>query len=66
MSDTFRKEYKPLTEEQKAMMLRVKEQAEVLEQMFNEANTPDVGRLISLAKTSLEESIMWAVKAITA
>lgn len=66
MADTFRKEYTPLTDQQKAIMMKVKEQAEVLLNLFDEANTPNSGREIALAKTKLEESIMWAVKGITA
>lgn len=69
--DTFRKEYKPLNDEQKALMLEIKEQAEKLETLFGQIGgnqTIDVstGRLVSLAKTNLEQSIMWAVKAVTA
>lgn len=66
MTDTFRKEYKPLTEGQKEMMIKVKALAEELEALFNEANTPNIGREIALAKTKLEEAIMWAIKGITA
>jgi len=69
MSDTFRKEYKPLSEEQKAQMTAVKEQAELLEGLFNGALNPDErsekARCIAIAKTNLEQAIMWAVKGIT-
>ncbi|MBV6446339.1 MAG: hypothetical protein IFNCLDLE_02632 [Ignavibacteriaceae bacterium] len=65
MADTFRKEYKELSEGQKLWMNKIKETAEILESMYNDINTPDMGREIALAKTKLEESVMWAVKGLT-
>lgn len=71
MSDTYRKEFKPLSDEQKELMLKIKEQAEVLETLFGQiggSQTIDAstGRMVSLAKTNLEQAIMWAVKGVTA
>jgi hypothetical protein len=66
MNDTFRKEYKPLTDGQKEYMAKIKEEASELETLFNDINTPDIGREIALAKTNLEQSVMWAVKGLTA
>lgn len=63
--DTFRKEYTPLTDAQKEMVLKIKQKADELEALFDEVNTPNIGREIALAKTKLEESIMWAVKGVT-
>ena len=65
MSDTFRKEYKPLSEKQKDMIADVKNIATILEELFTLIDTPDCGREIAIAKTNLEQSIMWAVKGIT-
>lgn len=65
MTDTFRKEYKPLTDSQKAAMDEIKTIAGQLEEKLNEISDPNNGREISLAKTNLEQSIMWAVKGIT-
>lgn len=65
MSDTFRKEYRPLTDSEKESMEKIKIKAEELETLFDEVNNPNIGREIALAKTKLEESIMWAVKGIT-
>lgn len=65
MSDTFRKTFRELTETEKENMKKIKEAAEFLEDLFNTVNTPDMGREISLAKTNLEQSVMWAVKGIT-
>ena len=66
MTDTFRKTYTPLTDEQKSQMQAVKEKAAELEQLYNEAITPENGREIAIGKTNLEQSVMWAVKGITA
>lgn len=65
MTDTFRKEYKPLSDEKKAQMAEVKEIAEKLEEKIIECTTADNGREMAVAKTQLETSIMWAVKGIT-
>jgi hypothetical protein len=69
--DTFRKEYKPLTDEQKAKVEAVKTKADELMGLL-EAATPlpgvngAVGRCIATAKTNLEQAVMWAVKGLTA
>ena len=65
MSETFRREYRPLTDAEKKALEDLKVKAEELEELFNLYNTPDMAREMALAKTKLEESIMWAVKAIT-
>lgn len=67
MSDVFRKEYKALSEEQKNTILSLKSKAEELLNQFeligvNKSIDP---RSVSLAKTYLEQSIMWIVKAAT-
>lgn len=66
MSDTFRREYQPLDEYQKMQMDAIKKTAEELESMYNAVmeNGYDV-RMIKLAKTNLEQSVLWAVKAVT-
>ena len=69
MSDTFRKVYTTLTDEQKAQMASIKDQAEVLEKLFNEfvpgGERSERSRCMALARTNLETSIMYAVKAVT-
>jgi len=64
--DTFRKEYKPLSDDQLAYVGLFKEKAQELMNEFNEVGflQPNA-RYMSLAKTALEESVMWSVKAIT-
>jgi hypothetical protein len=68
MTDTFRKQYKPLTEDQKSWINSFKDMAQKLHDEFESAsytqNDSDK-RMIALAKTNLEQSIMWAIKAIT-
>ncbi len=70
MSDTFRKEYKPLSEEQKTQMDLVKTKAdELMEVLYLNTPLPGVnnaaGRCISIAKTELETAVMWAIKGVT-
>lgn len=67
MSDTFRKEYKPLSPEAKDDMFAFKERAESLLAEFDAASKRDETdkRMMALAKTNLEQAVMWAVKAIT-
>lgn len=60
MSDTFRKEYKPLHEKNSAFITDIKEKAEELEKMLRVVGS----REMSLAITNLEQCTMWATKAI--
>ena len=67
MSDTFRKEYKPLDAETKDTMLVLKSIAENLEKEFDliESTLKIDKRCLNIARTNLEQTIMWAIKAIT-
>ena len=58
----FRSKYKDLTEEQIAEVAAVKTKASELYDLYMKHG----GRLTSLAITNLEQSVMWAVKGITA
>lgn len=60
MSDTFRKQYRPLTEENANLINNIKLQAEELERLMVTIKS----REMSLALTNLETSIMWATKAV--
>ena len=60
MTDTFRKTYKTLTEENSRLILDCKNKAEELELLFKNVSS----REMSLALTNLEQSLMWATKAI--
>lgn len=65
--DIFRQEYTPVTEENKAKMLALKQKAQELWEMlgFDEATKRMPTREAALAATALEESVMWAVKGLT-
>lgn len=65
MADTFRQEYRKLTDAELQSMKTLKQMAQDMEDYLNEMNTPNMGREIALAKTKLEEAIMWAVKGLT-
>lgn len=63
MADTFRRQYKPMTEERQLALEAVKIVAEAYEGALKKYVHP--GRYFALANTALEESVMWATKAIT-
>lgn len=71
--DTFRKEYTPLNDEQKVEMQNIKTKAEVLEALYSdslnkspEGQSQEAPRLIAMAKSYLEISVLLAIKAVTA
>jgi len=68
-TDTFRKEYTPLSDEQKEHMSVIKNSAELLLESFNNAVPTDErserSRCMAIARTNLEQAIMWAVKGVT-
>jgi hypothetical protein len=70
MSDLFRKEYIPLTDEQKAKNDAIKDKAQELLDLIEGVVPPteksERSRYVALARTNLETSIMFAVKAVTA
>jgi len=62
MSDVFRSVQRELTDAEKATVSKLKDLAGELHELFS-ASAP--GREIAVAKTKLEEAVMWAVKGIT-
>ena len=58
----FRPTYRALTDAEKALHDEIKNKAVELEGLFGQVGA---GRYASLALTSLEESVMWAVKQLT-
>lgn len=63
VNNTMRHQYRVLSPEEKAKMQEVKDQGlAFLELVSGLGNT----REVSLAKTKIEEAVMWAVKSITA
>jgi hypothetical protein len=70
IADTFRKEPQQLTEEQAFAIRQTKDWAAEAEEALNEyqenaASKPDP-RCFAVARTKLEEFVMWATKGITA
>lgn len=63
MSDVFHKTYNPVSEEDGKLIAAIKDKAEELYALYE---TAPIGRENSLSRTKLEESVMWAVKGITA
>lgn len=63
--DIFRKEYKPLSIEQKQWLDDIKDRAEYLYNCINKGNIASDPRMLAIANTNLEQAIMWAIKAIT-
>lgn len=64
MSDVFVRNYSPLNDDQKRDMDYVKHKAEELLNAIQVASYADP-RMSALAKTNLEQAVMWAVKGIT-
>ena len=62
-SENMRKEYRVLTDAEKANMTKVKDMGQSL---FDFIDGLGGSRELSLAKTKVEEAVMWAVKHITA
>jgi len=69
MNDVFRKEYTPLDDQQKLAMGEIKDKAQELLDLFNQFVPQDErserSRCMAVARTNLEQTVMWAVKAVT-
>ena len=65
MTDTFRRGYRELSKEERDNLDSVKDKAEVLFNFINELQEKKNCREYSLAKTKIEEAVMWAVKGLT-
>lgn len=63
VNNAMRHAYRVLTDEERALMLEVKDLGLKLHELLDRAG---VSREISIAKTKTEEAVMWAVKHITA
>ena len=62
-NDVFRPEHRELDEHEQKAIAEIKKIAAELFTAYEDLNS---SRYTSLAKTSLEESVMWATKEITA
>lgn len=66
-SDVFRYDHRDLSPNEKGWVHLLKDQADtLLQSMIDvEHEYPDAAREFSIARTRLEETVMWAVKGIT-
>lgn len=62
VNNVMRHEYRVLTEEEKQQMKTIKDKGAYL---LAEINTLSDSREVEIARTRVEEAIMWAVKHIT-
>jgi hypothetical protein len=67
INNVMRHEYRVLSEDEKALMLLIKDQGLLmLNTLFKIADSkPQSGRETAIATTKLEEVVMWACKALT-
>lgn len=63
VNNTVRHAYRVLSDEEKAQMVRIKDAGQALIDIINETGK---SRELSLALTNAEQSVMWAVKHVTA
>lgn len=63
VNNTVRHQYRVLTDAEKAQMVRIKDAGQALIDIINETGK---SRELSLALTNAEQSVMWAVKHVTA
>lgn len=62
VNNTMRHQYRVLSDDEKASMLSIKDMGLSLHDMISRLGP---GREVSIAKTKVEEAVMWAIKAIT-
>lgn len=60
--NTMRQTYRVLTDEEKTTMQAIKDQGQAFHDLVEKVGQ---SRELSLAKTKIEEAVMWAVKHIT-
>jgi hypothetical protein len=65
VNNVMRHEYSILTETEKSEMKAVKDTGLEFFELLQSMDAPHRGRELALAKTRIEEAVMWAVKAIT-
>lgn len=63
VNNVMRHAYRVLSDEEKAAMQKIKDDGLALHDFFTSLGA---SRELSLAKTKIEEAVMWAVKHITA
>jgi hypothetical protein len=65
IENVFRPVYRELSEKEQEVISEFKDDAYKLYCKIEGFSDPNNGRAMALAKTKLEESIMWAVKGLT-
>lgn len=63
VNNVMRHAYRVLTDEEKAAMQKIKDDGLAMVEFFDSLGS---SREMSLAKTKVEEAVMWAVKHLTA
>ena len=63
VNNTVRHQYRVLSDAEKAKMVKIKDAGQALIDIINETGK---SRELSLALTNAEQSVMWAVKHVTA
>jgi hypothetical protein len=63
VNNVMRHAYRVLTDDEKAAMQKIKDDGLALHELFASLGN---SRELSVAKTKIEEAVMWAVKHITA
>lgn len=67
VNNVMRHQYKVLTDDEKRMMQLIKDKGLEFHNLLDDVQTSTAGsRELSLAKTKIEEAVMWAVKHLTA
>ena len=62
INNVMRHQYRELTEDEKGQMQTIKDQGLLL---YNSIDGIGQSRELSLAKTKVEEAVMWAIKHVT-
>lgn len=68
VNNTMRHSYRVLNDEEKALMAGIKDAGEAMLNLCNKVSmhhNADAGREVALARTKIEEAVMWAVKGLT-
>ena len=63
VNNTVRHQYRVLSDDEKAQMLKIKDAGQALIDIINSTGK---SRELSLALTNAEQAVMWAVKHVTA
>ena len=63
VNNVMRHAYRVLTDDEKATMQKIKDDGLAMHDYFTSIGT---SRELSIAKTKIEEAVMWAVKHVTA